>query len=62
MKCPKCKQSNLTIVDHQPLFCAYSKAEAEQSKFFVDNVIYVEIKCWDCNEVFQKEGQITYLD
>lgn len=62
MKCPKCHQSNLTIIDYQPLFIPCNKEDAIKSNFFLDNVIYVEIKCWDCNEVFEKEGQITYPD
>lgn len=63
MKCPRCNNENrLSIIDYQPLFVARNEQHAKDNNYYIDNEIIVDVKCWDCGNLFGKVGSITYKD
>lgn len=59
--CPNCNcNSKLTIMNYQPLMLINKEKEAKENNYFLDNVLDVKIKCWDCGNEFKAMSKLNF--
>ena len=58
MKCPICNSNKVTLTDNEPLDNYRDKPT--DGKYFFDEEIYADAKCWECNHEFKVIGVINW--